>query len=322
MSLGEKSMEGSPALSVIVPVYDVEPWLRRCVDSILGQTMSDLEVILVDDGSPDGCGPIVDEYAAIDPRVVAIHQENRGLSAARNSGLKAARGKYVGFVDSDDWIKADMFASMVQRMEETGAEVCACGLCWIDERCRLRSRELRLPRTLDSRSFTLELFARPRTIGASVCNKVFLRGKIHALFDESCRMGEDRLFLAENLPFFKRACVVPEALYCVFERSSSMTRGESDRLVLGLDAAQRAIVAVAQLGKDVRNEAEADYLDLCTQYVNNSVQSYWKDLAINFFLDYSTNNLISIVFNKEIQYKLKLMYLFKLLDYKIYSINH
>lgn len=91
-------------LSVIVPVYKVEPYLRRCVDSIRNQTYKNLQIILVDDGSPDGCGAICDEYTKLDDRIIAVHQENEGLSGARNNGLLFAKGKYIAFVDSDDWL--------------------------------------------------------------------------------------------------------------------------------------------------------------------------------------------------------------------------
>lgn len=91
-------------ISVIVPVYKVEKYLKRCVDSILAQTYPCLEVILVDDGSPDGCPAICDEYAREDRRVRVIHKENGGLSDARNAGIDAAKGKFLGFVDSDDYV--------------------------------------------------------------------------------------------------------------------------------------------------------------------------------------------------------------------------
>ncbi len=104
-------------VSVIVPVYRVEELLRRCVDSILAQTHQNLEVILVDDGSPDGCGPICDEYALTDRRVLVIHQDNGGLSAARNAGLDAAQGDYIAFVDADDWIDPGMVAELLRLAE-------------------------------------------------------------------------------------------------------------------------------------------------------------------------------------------------------------
>lgn len=96
-------------LSVIVPVYKVEQYLEKCVDSILGQTFKNIEIILVDDGSPDNSGVICDEYAKKDKRVLVIHQKNGGLSAARNAGLKVASGKYIAYVDSDDWIVPEMY---------------------------------------------------------------------------------------------------------------------------------------------------------------------------------------------------------------------
>lgn len=98
-----------PLISVIVPVYKVEPYLHRCIDSIRNQTYTNLEIILVDDGSPDNCGRICDEYAQKDKRIFVIHQENGGLSAARNSGLDRCSGAYIGFVDSDDCIHPEMY---------------------------------------------------------------------------------------------------------------------------------------------------------------------------------------------------------------------
>ncbi|EME8139564.1 glycosyltransferase, partial [Enterococcus faecium] len=96
-------------ISIIVPIYNVEQYLRKCVDSILAQTFTDFEVILVDDGSPDNSGAICDEYAKLDSRVRVIHKENGGLSDARNAGIEIAKGKYLGFVDSDDFIDKDMY---------------------------------------------------------------------------------------------------------------------------------------------------------------------------------------------------------------------
>ena len=92
----------NPLVSIIVPIYKVEPYLRRCLDSIVNQTYTNLEIILVDDGSPDGCPQICDEYVAKDKRIIVIHKENGGLSDARNAGLDICKGEYISFVDSDD----------------------------------------------------------------------------------------------------------------------------------------------------------------------------------------------------------------------------
>ena len=117
-----------PLISIIVPVYKVEPYLRRCVDSILNQTYRNLEVILVDDGSPDNCGSICDAYAKQDSRVKVIHKENGGLSSARNAGLDVMSGAYVGFVDSDDWIEPHMYESLLKLMEKFDAQMALGGV--------------------------------------------------------------------------------------------------------------------------------------------------------------------------------------------------
>ena len=111
---------GEPLVSVIVPVYNVEAYLARCVASLRGQTYPDLEIILVDDGSADGSGLLCDSFAREDPRIRVIHQPNAGVSAARNAGLEAASGAYVCFVDGDDWAVETMAAEAAAAMEAGG----------------------------------------------------------------------------------------------------------------------------------------------------------------------------------------------------------
>jgi glycosyltransferase involved in cell wall biosynthesis len=110
-------------ISVIVPIYKVEPYLRKCVDSILAQTHRDLEVILVDDQSPDGCPAICDWYASNDPRIKVIHKKNGGLSDARNAGLEIATGDWLSFIDSDDWIEPQMYEKLLRNAEQTDAQI-------------------------------------------------------------------------------------------------------------------------------------------------------------------------------------------------------
>lgn len=115
-----------PNISVIVPVYKVESYLRRCIDSILNQTYTDFELILVDDGSPDNCGAICDEYAHRDNRVVVIHQKNSGVSAARNAGLDISKGDYLSFVDSDDYIYPQYLDKLYSHLVVQEADISIC----------------------------------------------------------------------------------------------------------------------------------------------------------------------------------------------------
>lgn len=120
-------MEG-PLISVIVPIYKVEAYLDRCVSSIVDQTYRDLEIILVDDGSPDNCPAMCDEWAQKDSRIKVIHKPNGGLSDARNAGLADATGEYIGFIDSDDYIAPEMYQTLLDRMISDDSDIATCGV--------------------------------------------------------------------------------------------------------------------------------------------------------------------------------------------------
>jgi len=134
-----------PKISIIVPIYRTERYLRKCIDSILAQTFTDFELILVNDGSPDSCPAICDEYASIDSRINVIHKENSGQGSARNMGLDIAVGKYVGFIDSDDWTDPNMYKTLFNLCEKHNADISMCGICHIGRgECRERGESTRI----------------------------------------------------------------------------------------------------------------------------------------------------------------------------------
>lgn len=175
-------------ISVIVPVYKVEPYLRRCVDSIRSQSFRNFVLVLVDDGSPDGCGAICDEYAARDSRIHVIHRENGGLSTARNSGLDWADSQWVTFVDSDDWIHPDYLQILVNGAVQTGCKVSAC--------CMSRTEGEPLP-ALNSTSFSTlaaeDYFCihRPDCVPSVAFGKLFHRSLFARLRFPAGRLHED-----------------------------------------------------------------------------------------------------------------------------------
>ena len=117
-------MENTPLISVIVPVYNVEKYLKKCVNSICNQTYENLEIILIDDGSTDNSGLICDELSCKDNRIVVIHQNNGGQATARNMGLSAAKGEFIGFVDSDDWIEPKLYETMLSIIQNHDIAIC------------------------------------------------------------------------------------------------------------------------------------------------------------------------------------------------------
>lgn len=176
-------------ISIIVPVYKVEDYLEKCIDSIINQTYKDLEIILVDDGSPDICPQICDDYAARDDRIRVIHKENGGLSDARNAGLDLATGDYIGFVDSDDYIAPDMYELMLESIQKNNADICICGykqvkpngdvICIKSESERLLSREEAFQMVLEENVFY-----------AIMCNKLFAR----SIFSNNLRFSVGKIY--------------------------------------------------------------------------------------------------------------------------------
>ncbi len=120
-------------VSIIVPVYNVEKYLKRCLDSLISQTLKDIEIICVNDGSKDNSDKILEEYARKDSRIIIINQENQGISVARNNGMDIAKGKYVGFVDSDDWVDSDFFEKLYNAAEKNNAQMAVCSIIRLNE---------------------------------------------------------------------------------------------------------------------------------------------------------------------------------------------
>ena len=160
-----------PELSVIVPVYNAEAYLRKCISSILQQTYSDLEVILVNDGSIDSSGKIAQEIADEDDRVKVINQINQGVSSARNTGLRIAAGRYVGFVDADDWIEPTMYETLINGIIDCQADLACCGYqtLYVDGRKNLHDLQ-GLESVMERNIFIMHLFDTPRTVLQSVWN--------------------------------------------------------------------------------------------------------------------------------------------------------
>ena len=197
-------------LSIIVPVYKVEEYLGECVDSLLSQTIDDYEIILVDDGSPDNSGKIADEYAAVNPDMIRVlHIDNGGQGRARNFALDIAKGDFVGFVDSDDWVTHDMYEKMYTRAAETGADVVVCDFM---ERFA-DGRESVLPASLQDNWLV--------SAGSS-CNKLFRRSLVGELRFPVGLWYEDFYFSAVMLLRSKHTEFIAEPLY-IYRRGQEST---------------------------------------------------------------------------------------------------
>ena len=194
-------MKNKPKVSVVVPIYGVEKYLKQCVDSILAQTLTDIEVILVDDGSPDKCPKIVDEYAKKDARIVAIHQPNGGYGTAVNHGISVARGEYIGIIESDDWIEPTMYEKLYNNAVANNSDVVKCSFYVYNS---LASKPSRVNRKwhqpyLDnapSGAFTLQQYPDIVMFHASVWAALY-----RADFVKDIKMNETKSASYQDFPF-------------------------------------------------------------------------------------------------------------------------
>lgn len=307
-------------LSIIVPIYNVETYLPRCIDSILAQTFTDFELILINDGSPDRCAEIMEAYAKKDARIITIHQENQGVSAARNAGLKIATGKYVGFVDPDDWLNGSMYQIMIQEMEKNHSELVCCNWDNYNEKM-LKTIHIieNISPIMDKEEFVIHLFDLPRTLGGTIWNKLFLREKIKNVFDINVCIGEDALFTIMYALEVNKVSYINKSFYHCFERNDSATRKNTDKVALILNVKYQMIELAKSVSEKARRYAEKDYLDSCLLYYNkymeDSESEYLKLGKIQFH-QYMNKYWKKVLINAEIYWKIRLVYLWKLIQKK------
>lgn len=218
-------------LSIIVPAYNVEKYLPRCLDSILAQTYKNIEVILIDDGSPDNSGAICDEYASGDNRIRVFHIENNGVSSARNLGLKEARGDYIGFVDSDDYIAPEMYEVLVKNLEEYNADISICGFSQEDingQFHRYFKKDVTINLSTDEQ---IECLLENRYYRCSIWDRIFKKEVLNNVsFHKDIKIYEDMLFDYEAIKNSKKAVYTstPYYYYCENDSNSAARSPFSD----------------------------------------------------------------------------------------------
>lgn len=218
----------TPLISVIIPVYNVEKYLHRCLDSVIAQTYQNLEIICVDDGSIDESGRICDQYAVRDARIKVIHQENQGLSAARNRGLDAAEGEYIAFVDSDDYILEGMYKKMLDKLLDYSVDLCVCQWQYEFSDGRQVVKKKNIDPTIYGCKTSLE-FARflyrgnyENGVVVAAWNKLYRRALLDKIRFEG-RIHEDEAFsgriMAKNISVY----VMEEQFYVYAQNGDSLT---------------------------------------------------------------------------------------------------
>lgn len=253
-------------ISIIVPVYNVEQYLDKCVESIVSQTYKNIEIILVDDGSPDSCPTMCDDWAKKDDRIQVIHKENGGLSDARNAGLKIAKGNYIAFVDSDDWIDQRYIQYLYKAIQQTNAEISACDICKVNNETETKSV---IAESLEVQLYTsqeaIKDILNNRRFRAVVWNKLYKREILRGEQFEIGRFHEDEFFSyrlydkAENLAFLELS------LYNYRQRSGSIMTLVSIRHLDVLDA---YLERIELLEKKYPDLVLKDKMNFCIACIN------------------------------------------------------
>lgn len=201
-----------PVVSIIVPIYNAEKYLHRCLDSILSQTFTDWEAILVDDGSKDYSGVICDEYAKRDSRFKVIHKENGGVSSSRQAGLEAAVGEFVIHTDSDDWLETKMLEELINHQKKNGADVIIFDFYRVTN--GVKTHTIQKPSSLDHKQVLKDIIS--GRLYASCWNKLIRHStitKFEASFPKGINLGEDKCFLASLLKHSVTVSYLPHPLY-------------------------------------------------------------------------------------------------------------
>lgn len=212
----------TPKISVIVPIYNSESYLDKCVKSIMAQTYTNLEIILVDDGSTDRSSLMCDGYAQVDSRIKVIHKKNGGLSSARNAGIGSCSGQYIGFVDSDDWISPTMYEELLSLCEKNIGTIATIGVNQVNEENLITLRRAFLDEVVSAIQL-LEKILCHKDCG-SVCFRLFPREIVgDTRFDES-KLNEDVLFMVSMIEKVKSVTYTSKIGYYYFQRSGSTSR--------------------------------------------------------------------------------------------------
>jgi glycosyltransferase, family 2 len=250
-------------LSIIVPVYNVAQYLEQCISSLVNQSYQMLEILLIDDGSSDGSSMICDEWAQKDERIRVFHIENHGVSYARNIGLKHARGAYIGFVDSDDWIDLDMYDIMVKQLIVSQADICAGGYVHEFESRSTYPLKIEKEQTLLRDTALLQIFGskQPKILGWGIWDKLFSRKVIEQLrFREDITHAEDMLFFWQAMKRVKILDYIPLFMYHYRMRvGSAVNNGISEKTLTAMIALEEMISSVAEENSTIKKVVEARY---------------------------------------------------------------
>lgn len=216
-----------PLISVVIPVYNVEKYLKRCLNSVLNQTYKNLEIIVVNDGSQDGSANIIDEYSKKYSNIIPIHQKNGGLSMARNAGIKICKGKYITFIDSDDYVDKTMISRMYKVLEEEKVNLVQCDFKLVYDGNFCNEKKITKPIVLNRQ----DMFDTRKT-KITAWGKLYLTEIVRNILFKENMINEDEFFTYKALYESNKIALIQEPLYCYYQSPNSITRNSNHYIKL------------------------------------------------------------------------------------------
>ena len=338
-------MKKTPKISIIIPVYNVERYLPRCLDSVLAQTFADFELLLIDDGSPDRSPAICDQYAAKDPRIQVFHKPNGGVSSARNLGIDHAQGSFIAFIDADDYIEPNFLEEMLNAMNRYNADLVCCG---VYEGEKNDGSYAYIRKTDKDKKFTrnemlIEMLA-PDSCGSAPFNKLYKASIIKSnqiRFPEDMKYWEDSCFVIKYTSHCAQTAYISNVLYHYVANDTSVTHKKLttntidyryiDRLKVNklyretmAPLQDRAVTSALNARLFVSNLGMAN--SIITQYDDKGDEKEYffklRENLMSYFRDYLKNPRYFKVLNKKAAIRLLLqVYLYKLYVF-LYKIKH
>lgn len=279
-------------VSIIVPIYNAQNYLSRCLDSLLAQTLEDIEIVLINDGSKDDSLAICRAYQERDSRIIVIDQKNAGVSAARNAGLDRARGQYVGFVDPDDWVEPDMYAVMYEKMHRLGCPVCFCNY-YKDDKNNSVPKRFKVKKDFLEKQEVIDIVV-SNMVGADdimphynyvmgcVWRCLYKRDFVEQYnlrFEEGVGIMEDLVFNVKGLLKAERLCIVPQFLYHYVQNPKSVLHTYNKNMwpdQVKVHSLLERYIGEAGLEEMMRNRLDMRYVGMAFSAIYNEVNGRSK----------------------------------------------
>ncbi len=261
-------LEAPELISVIIPIYNIEPYLRRCIDSVLCQTYTNLEILLVDDGSTDGSGGLCDSYVEADNRVRVIHKANGGLAEARNSGLDEINGKYVLFIDGDDYVAPEHIELLYQGLKMYGADISCCGLVRSSDNKIVWPECHNIYQICEPMDAIYKMLY-VKGIYMSADGKLYCRDLFDGIRYPAGQLYEDLATTYRIMAKASRIAWTEDQTYCYFQRQGSIVRSKiTEKHLVAFEFLQEMEKSFP-IDHELHKAVESHYINLCMDFLRN-----------------------------------------------------